>query len=435
MDPETARSLWKLTQGNTLYLRHIVEQAVADGQLEKQNGYWQWVGDPVVPRGLVELIESRIGALPAEVGDVLDALAVGEPIELAALQRITDPDAVEEADVRGLIRLDDVDDRDRSPDGAPAVRRGAQETARRRRRLRRLRGLLAVELAGADDRDDVRMVVRRGALTLDSDLEPDADAADPSRAGRDLPGGSAARRSAGEGGRAGRRRTGSPVPACARVVVAGPRTRSRGAAGRGPGRRVDATRSRRGSRICGRATCCGRWLSPMRAKEVIDEGAARVAPGRRGMCIDAVRAVYWFAVDRPDAAMAASKVLVLDELPPIVGAETAWALASIHGDAGRTAEAVAMAEAGYAIAIRCSDAPHMRFNIADAHVGALVLAGRIGEALEVAEWARGQAADLPGTAHLLGPAIAGRAALGAGRLDDGVRVVGAGGGGVVGGGP
>ena len=87
-------------------------------------------------------------------------------------------------------------------------------------------------------------------------------------------------------------------------------------------------------------------------------------------------------------------------------------------DAGRTAEAVAVAEAGYEIAIRCSDAPHMRFNIADAHVGALVLAGRIGEALEVAEWARGQAADLPGTAHLLGPAIAGRAALGAGRLDE-----------------
>jgi DNA-binding NarL/FixJ family response regulator len=58
----------------------------------------------------------------------------------------------------------------------------------------------------------------------------------------------------------------------------------------------------------------------------------------------------------------------------------------------------------------------MRFNIADSHVTALVLAGRIGEALEVAEWARGHAADLPGTAHLLGPAIAGRAALAAGRL-------------------
>ncbi len=134
-------------------------------------------------------------------------------------------------------------------------------------------------------------------------------------------------------------------------------------------------------------------------------------------------AVYWFAMDQPDAAMEAAKDLVLEELPPIVGAEMAWALAAIHGDAGRTAEAVAVAEAGYEIAIRCSDAPHMRFNIADAHVGALVLAGRISDALEVAKWAEGQAADLPGTAHMLGPAIAGRAALGAGRLEEACRLL------------
>ena len=110
----------------------------------------------------------------------------------------------------------------------------------------------------------------------------------------------------------------------------------------------------------------------------------------------------------------------------------AWALAAIHGDAGRTSEAVAVAEAGYEIAIRCSDAPHMRFNIADAHVGALVLAGRISDALEVAKWAESQAADLPGTAHMSGPAIAGRAALGAGPVGGGVPVVGSGGGCIVG---
>jgi hypothetical protein len=58
----------------------------------------------------------------------------------------------------------------------------------------------------------------------------------------------------------------------------------------------------------------------------------------------------------------------------------------------------------------------MRFNIADAHVSALLLAGRIADALEVAERVRRQAADLPGAAQLLGAAVAGRAALGAGHL-------------------
>ena len=72
--------------------------------------------------------------------------------------------------------------------------------------------------------------------------------------------------------------------------------------------------------------------------------------------------------------------------------------------------------AGYAEATRSLDAPQMRFNIVDAHVSALLLSGRVHDAVAVAERAREQAADLPGTANLLGAAVAGRAALGAGDL-------------------
>ena len=100
LDPGAAVRLWELTRGNVLYLRNIVEQEVADGRLVRQHGVWRWLGDPVVPPGLAELIESRIGALPTSVSDVVDVLAVGEPIGLASLTRITDPAAVEEADMR-----------------------------------------------------------------------------------------------------------------------------------------------------------------------------------------------------------------------------------------------------------------------------------------------------------------------------------------------
>ena len=80
---------------------------------------------------------------------------------------------------------------------------------------------------------------------------------------------------------------------------------------------------------------------------------------------------------KPDAARQASKSLALDELPDVVGAETAWALTAHAADAGRTTEAVAAADAGYTVATRSFDAPQMRFNIADAHVSALLLSGRI----------------------------------------------------------
>ena len=100
----------------------------------------------------------------------------------------------------------------------------------------------------------------------------------------------------------------------------------------------------------------------------------------------------------------------------VVGAEIAWALAQISADAGRTTDAVAAADAGHTVATRSLDAPHMRFNIADAEVSALLLSGRVADALEVAERTRQQAANLPGAAQLLGAAVAGRAALGAGDL-------------------
>src|SRR5262249_53736881 len=100
VDPDAVQRLWKLTRGNVLYLRNIVEQEVSDGRFAQGHRFWRWSGDPIVPPSLAELIESRIGTLPDAVGDVVDVLAVGEPIELASLARIADPAAIEEADVR-----------------------------------------------------------------------------------------------------------------------------------------------------------------------------------------------------------------------------------------------------------------------------------------------------------------------------------------------
>src|SRR6478609_9643019 len=174
LDPGAAARLWELTRGNVLYLRNIVEQEVAHGRLVRQHGAWRWLGDPVVPPGLAELIESRIRALPTSVSDVVDVLAVGEPIWLTSLTRITDPAAVEEADMGGLITLETVDAGVEVWVAHPLYGEVRRERAAPTR-LRRLRGLVASELANSDDRDDVRVVVRRATLSLDSDLEPDAE--------------------------------------------------------------------------------------------------------------------------------------------------------------------------------------------------------------------------------------------------------------------
>ncbi len=414
VDPDAAQRLWRLAHGNVLYLRNIVEQEIADGRLLKQDGYWRWIGDPVIPPSLVELIESRMGALIGPVSDVVDVLAVGEPIELAALTRITDPAAVEEADTRGLITVESavggVEVRMANPLYGEVRRRRAAPT-----RLRRLRGLVAAELAASDDHDDIQVVVRRATLSLDSDLAPDADLLVRAAQGAvwlaDL---TLADRLAAAAVRAG----GGPEPNFVRAHAL---------SWLGRGEEADAVLAtidngaltdEGQARLAFLRASNMLWAlgDPGRAKEIIDE-ASRTTPPHARTYVDAFLTVYWFAMDQPEAARQASETLALETLPAVVGAEIAWVLATIDADAGRTADAVATADAGYSTATSSFDAPQMRFNIADAHISALLLAGRIGDAVEVAERVRQQAADLPGAARLLGSAVAGRAALGAGRLD------------------
>ncbi len=412
VDPDAADRLWKLTRGNALYLRNIVEQEVAGGRIVQRNGYWRWIGDPIMPPGLVDLIESRIGALPTPVSEVIDALAVGEPIELSPLTRITDAAAIEEAETRGLIALE--------PAGTGIEVRLAHplygELRRKRAphsRLRRLRGLVAAELAASDDRDDLRIIVRRATLSLDSDLAPDAELLVRAAHGAvwlgDL---SLADQLAEAAIRAGA----GPEPKFVRAHALSWLGRGEEAAAVLADFRSSQLTDRDKARFAFLQSSNMLWAlgDPLRAKELIDEASA-ATPADARIYIDAFLTVYWFAMDQPEAAVQASKSLALEDLP-VVGAEIAWALAQISADAGRATDAVATAEAGYTVATRSLDAPHMRFNIADAEVSALLLAGRITDAREVAERIRRQADNLPGAAQLLGAAVAGRAALGAGDL-------------------
>ena len=420
LDMHTADRLWDLSRGNVLYLRHIVEQEVARGRLKMHDGYWQWIGEPVMPCGLVELVESRIGALPTAVGAVLDALAIGEPIELAALRRITDPDAVEDADIRGLISLDRVGTRVDVRVAHPLYGEVRRERAAPTR-LRRLRGLVATELGAAEDRDDMRVVIRRATLGLDSDLTPDVDLiVNAAQAAIWLADLALAERLAQAAAQLGA----GPKAHFIRAHALSWLHRGDEADAVLAGVPVPQLSDDDHARLTYLRASNMLWAlaDPQRAKKLIDD-ASRTTAGQARSWIDALWTVYWFAMDRPDAATSASRDLTLDHLPAIVGTETAWALAAMAADAGRTADALAIADVGYTVATRSFDAPHMRFNIADAHVSALLLAGRVSDAIDVAEHVRQQAADLPGAAQLLGAAVAGRAALGAGRLDTACRLL------------
>lgn len=411
--PDDAARLWRLTRGNVLYLRNIVEHDVVAGRLVRQRGYWRWSGDPVLAPGLLDIVESRIGTLPAAVNDVLDALAVGEPIDLTTLTRLTDPTALEDADARGLIAVEHVDGRDQVRAAHPLyteVRRNRAAPTR----LRRMRGRLAAELAKCPSTDE-RAVVRRATLSIDSDITPDpallVAAAQDAVWLADL---SLADRLADAAIRAG----GGPEAYFLRADALSWLGRARDADAvllELPDRGLtDADRARV---VFLRATNMFWLADPATAKALVDDAAQRTPSSARG-CIDAFLTQYWAATGKPEAARKVSEHLVIDQLPGVAAAVTAASITLARGDAGKTTAAVAAATAGYAVTERAHGAAQLRFGIADVHVGALLLSGRIAEASATAQQLRQRAADLPGpSAQVHSATVAGRAALGAGQLD------------------
>jgi DNA-binding CsgD family transcriptional regulator len=415
LDPNAAGWLWRLTRGNPLYLRNIVERELTDGRLVAERGCWHWTGEPVLPPSLLELIESRIGAVPPSVSDVVDLLAVGEPIELGSLTRITDPAAVEEADLRSLVTLETVEEETQVRLAHPLY----AEVRRQRSaptRLRRLRGLVAAELASSERCDDMRTVVRRAALSIDSDLPPDPDLLLRAAQGAvwlaDLP---LADQLAQAAIRAGAGAEANFVRAHALSWL------SRGQEADGELARIPLAQLNemdRSRRACLRAANMLWSLSdPPGAKQHIDNVLGSTPLRARGS-VDAFRTMYWAAMGQPASAMALVRELDIDVLPAIVAAVASWGIVVACGDAGCTGDAVAAADRAYAIAVGSFDAAHMRFVVADAHLEALLLAGRIREAGCLAERLRREAANLPGAAMLFSAAIAGRASLGAGHLED-----------------
>ena len=288
-------------------------------------------------------------------------------------------------------------------------------------RLRRLRGLVATELAKSDDCDDVRVVVRRATLSLDSDLEPDPDLLIRAARGAvwfpNLP---LADRLADAAIRAG-----GPAEANfirAHVLSWLGRGQEADAVLAGTRELTDVDRARRAFlRATNRLFILA---DPTGAKRLIED-ASHTTPPQARACIDAFLTVYWAAMGKPEAARQSSKTLALEELPDLVAARTtAWAITVACGDAGRVTEAVAAAQAGYAVPMRSFVV------LPDAHVGALLLAGRIAEAWQVAERFHKTLVPVVDVRQqptgILG-AVLGRAARGACRLPTGLFAFGSGG--------
>jgi DNA-binding NarL/FixJ family response regulator len=357
-DTVSAQRLWQYTQGNVLYLRHLLENEVDAGRMARRSNVWVWDGQPKLSPPLADLLKSRLAQVPTNVGDVLDALAVAEPLDTDLLAAVTESDAVAEAESLGLITVD--------PSMRPASVRLAHPMLGEIRRtsslrMRRLRGHIATELARKGS-TDARDLVRHAALTIESDLVADpellltAASAAMQLLDQKLAGTFAERAVAAGGGAGAKFAHAMTITYQERGIEAEAVLADLAEQTSGPMRaQIAILRALNFTVALGQTTSAERELDE--GVPADDDAAQAVASALRAL-IDVVRGKPGVAVDRASAILAGTPASDLEHVL------LAWVLVAGLGDLGRIDELDPAANTGYGVADRSPEVSHLRHPLA-----------------------------------------------------------------------
>ena len=402
VDSASAHRLWALTEGSPLFLRHLLAGEVSAGRFTPASGIWRWGSEPTISPELAGLLEHQMGGLAPGVQDVVDLVALAEPVALPTLSTLTSAADIEEAEARGLVRADGLVARLAHPLYGE-VRRAAMGTVR----ARRLRGQVARTLDAATD------PIPRAVLILDSDLAPEPalflQAAEAATRLYDLPLAERLARAAAA--------TGDPV---ARLVHAAALSwLSRGDEAEAILRDLASTAPDVETQAMAQLHRTGNLLWTMaRPDQARQALAAAEATGAAPLHVAAMSLALAAAVGELSPVLAHGPELLQEELPDdlarILVASAVSAAAAVTVDRELLDRAAAVG--GLTPDRVPTGIPG--FGLADLQVLGHRLAGTPDRADELARRMQAASADLPGPARLMGLVVAGHAALGAGRVRD-----------------
>ena len=163
---DCSERMHRLSGGNALFLRHLVGHELDSARLTEIGGEWCWSGTPLVSPSLVELVEKQIGTVPSGVRDVVDLVAIAEPVDRALLMSLADAESIETAEDRGLVTVAPTDVVYVGHPLYGEIRLGQCGSMR----LKRLRGHVAAAMATTPTADPLVL----GLLWLESDLPADS---------------------------------------------------------------------------------------------------------------------------------------------------------------------------------------------------------------------------------------------------------------------
>lgn len=420
---DCAERMWRLTRGNVLFLHQLVNQEVQAGRLLSRDGQWRWVGTMEVSPSLIDLVDLRIGSTPEPVLEVIDLVAVAEPLELVHLAALADAAAIEDAEHRGLITVSRTTRTTVARLGHPLY--GEVRLAQAGHlRLKRLRGRIARDMSDSNETAGAPDPVRLALLWLQSDLAPDHDlftrAAQAALRRLDM---ALAQRLAEAAMAAGagvdaELLCGNTLTMLSRGPEAEAIFKSL-TARQLPGPACSTAVNLRAVNLL--------WVmgQPEQSRAVIDAALAIASgSGAKSQGFLAFRALQLAVEAHPAEALKVCQPIDPAELAPLPALVLAWAHTIALSDLGRPLQATEIAQAAAALAAASPDAANMAVILAVHHTEALLLGGFLAEALAFADQTYRQCADVPGFAQAFAAAIRGMAALGDGDVNTATKYLG-----------
>jgi len=412
-----AERMWRLTRGNVLFLHQLVSQELHARRLIARDGQWQWEGTMQVSQSLVDLVDLRIGAAPEPVLEVIDLVAVAEPLELTHLTALSDAAVIEDAERRGLIAVSRTRPNSVARLGHPLY--GEVRLAQAGQlRLERLRGSIARNMFASNTTADAPDPVRMALLWLQSDLPPDHDIF-----------------------------TRAAQAAFARLDVALAQRFAEAAvcAGAGPDTELllahtlsvlnrSAEADLLLESLTARPLLEPVWSDavnlrainllwpmghPEKSRKVIDDALAG-SSGPISHSLLACRALQLAVEARPADALGMCESIDRGQLAAFPALVLAWAQIIALGELGHPLQTGAIAEEAARLAVASPAAALQAVLLVLYHTEALILGGYLTQAVAVAARTYQQAADVPGVAQSFAAAISAIAALGSGDLSTAV---------------
>jgi DNA-binding CsgD family transcriptional regulator len=110
LETASAERVHRATAGNPLYVREVVRAALTSGALEQTASGWYWRGRVTASSSLADMYRTELGSLPEDLRDVVDIVALADPMPLPRLLGLVSGGDVDRVVALGLVRIDSLDD-------------------------------------------------------------------------------------------------------------------------------------------------------------------------------------------------------------------------------------------------------------------------------------------------------------------------------------